>query len=376
VAYRSSLRPRRPYALASGRSQWSLICLCWLSVCSVADAANWPTVSNIWFADEARGCVIGSAHGDPDDGKNHVVLSATADGGVTWQVIDIGTGGRHYSLNFVSPQLGWATYDTGFGSRLLATQDGGMSWEVRKAYPDGHLKSVHFMDAKSGWGRFLSDVSSGGNIVRTSDGGASWERVIGFESGPGASSFLDATHAWTVIGRPRGLMATRDGGATWRWIEAPEIVAVHFVSPDVGWALVSGDGTRRVFRSEDGGRTWMAVPVPALANVDIAYFHSADGAWIARPASGAAEETRLIATDDAGQTWHDLATVPMPVRAIHRAGPSHGWLGGTTVLATRDGGGTWKDIGPESAGPTRRTMAAGRTLRRWADMKRAPTMEE
>lgn len=149
--------------------------------------------------------------------------------------------------------------------------------------------------------------------------------------------FVDAAHGWAV--GPAGLLATDDGGGCWtrRSAPSPPLHAVHFVDPNVGWAVagtsqpvfpVPNDGGI-LERTADGGRTWARQAAPD--GVQSACFSDARQGWLT--AAG-----QLQATDDGGAHWR---AVPLAITsgehwdgAQVQCAPGVAWLLATDGAAT------------------------------------------
>ena len=163
------------------------------------------------------------------------------------------------------------------------------------------LSAVQFVSASVGW------VVGSDRIMHTADGGRRW--AVQFRTSQAAQlrtvDFVDASHGW-VTGISE-LLTTTDGGAHWRALPEPcrAIGAVHFVSPDVGFAMAGGN-------------------LPAA------------GAPSGPQAGGV-----LVRTTDAGQHWQPVATPP-GVQSVCFSGTRRGWLGADgNIYGTVNGGRSW-----------------------------------
>src|SRR5258707_7971902 len=175
------------------------------------------------------------------------------------------------------------------------------------------LSAVQFVSASVGW------VVGSDRIMHPADGGRRW--AVQFRTSQANQlrtvDFVDASHGW-VTGTSE-LLTTTDGGAHWRALPEPckAIGAVHFVSPDVGFAMACGN-------------------LPAA------------GAPSGPPAGGAG-----VRPTDAGQHWQPVATPP-GVQSVCFSGTRRGGLGADgNIYGTVNGG-----RGRGSA-PPRRNPAGG-----------------
>jgi photosystem II stability/assembly factor-like uncharacterized protein len=186
------------------------------------------------------------------------------------------------------------------------------------------LDAVQFVSARQGW------AAGAGRVMATTDGGKTWVRQY---SGPAALvqvDFADAQHGWAT--GTDSLLRTTDGGATWSAVGDPcgSIRSVHFVTPDVGYAVAGGAQVRI-----DGG-------LPA-------------------PVSGG----ELLMTTDGGQTWSAVTAAPAQAQTVCFTSPSRGFLGTPgKIWRTSDGGGHWSLVftEPAAAHPGARSSATDTTV--------------
>jgi Photosynthesis system II assembly factor YCF48 len=195
--------------------------------------------------------------------------------------------GYFNGIQFVSPERGWAV-----GQReILATGNGGRRWTVQDTGNLG-LTSVDFISAQDGW-------------------------AVGVNS----------------------VLATTDGGAHWTALADPCIRSVHFVSPQTGFAIAGGTGSRtsspapadggRVLTTSDGGQSWR--PLPAPTDAQTVCFDNAEQGWL-----GAAG--RLYRSADGGRSWTLVTAGAKPVTARYAA---------TMVVQCAGAGAAWAlDVGP------------------------------
>ena len=114
------------------------------------------------------------------------------------------------------------------------------------------LQAIQFVDQGHGW------AAGAGRIMATSDGGRTWARQYSGTAALQQLDFTDAAHGWAA--GQGTLLRTTDGGATWTALPAPQLnghcqalSSVHFVSPDLGYAIAAGSG-RRQYRHGRAGR--------------------------------------------------------------------------------------------------------------------------
>jgi len=268
---------------------------------------------------------------------------------------------------------------------VYRTADGGGSWQsttIPGNFAGGQSKLL-FANAQDG---FLVSVGFGTDglttVSRTSDGGANWtgspKKSLDWDV-----SISDATTLWVSAmgggamcghcGEPL-LQVSRDAGATWAVARLPGYegklttgslsvaAAPAFLDASTGYVIVNesktsepSDGSSRIFRTADGGRTWsVAGTAPYwLDNVSIVdATHWFGDAAAAPPNDAAASTPKAVATDDAGKTWHEVATdlsgfmkggtwFVDPVHGGAIEGPGLPDLPSRVLYVTADGGRTW-----------------------------------
>jgi photosystem II stability/assembly factor-like uncharacterized protein len=117
--------------------------------------------------------------------------------------------------------------------------------------------------------------------------------------------------------------------------------AVHFIDAQHGWVLqdaADDRGARIVLATDDGGATWrqLARLQYELNRLD---FVDAMHGW------AAGDDTTLLATADGGASWSVVREAADQVRGIDLVTPETGWLVSTAgLMKTNDGGATWTEI--------------------------------
>jgi hypothetical protein len=203
------------------------------------------------------------------------------------------------------------------------------------------LSAVQFVSASAGW------VVGSDRILHTADGGRHW--AVQFrtsqEADLGTVDFIDAKHGW-VTGASE-LLATTDGGAHWRALSEPcrTIRSVHFVSPDVGFAVAGGNlsapeapsGPQAggvLVRTTDAGQHWQPVATPP--GVQSACFSDTQRGWLGADGS-------IYGTVNGGRSW------TLAVRGPSTPGGQRGYHGVAEVECAGSGSG-WAELnGPGAA---------------------------
>jgi photosystem II stability/assembly factor-like uncharacterized protein len=158
------------------------------------------------------------------------------------------------------------------------------------------------------------------------------------------------------------VLRTTDGGRTWERDTVPGASALDFraiaaTSRDVAHALSIGDSSR-IYRTTNGGRTWslrfLSTRKGSFFDA-IQFWDAKHGIAMSDPVDG---RFLVIATDDGGDSWHEMPASGMPAAlpgeggfaasgtCLIVGGDSDAWLvsGGATVARifhTSDRGRTW-----------------------------------
>jgi photosystem II stability/assembly factor-like uncharacterized protein len=153
------------------------------------------------------------------------------------------------------------------------------------------------------------------------------------------------------------IVRTTDGGQHWTDtpIERPGILiptlnSIHFISPEVGWAVGVDSGEDGVIiKTTDGGSSWAVTRLAQKQTPICVFFIDADSGWIggSTPLLGEEESiggpSAILATTDGGHTWHPQYNLPLSILRIFFVDKMNGWAAGTrgVIYNTSDGGRTW-----------------------------------
>jgi photosystem II stability/assembly factor-like uncharacterized protein len=201
-------------------------------------------VSGIFFVDGETGFAV-TAVGE---------VFKTADGGKTFNKLDVGGGGRGKDVYFLNDEIGFVFGAAGY---LMRTADAGKSWSRSEVDSTIDLRDLIFLDKEHG---FLvgvmrtSEQAGGGAIGRSADKGLSWK----FESSEYTEfrmlSVAPRDHVW-IIGSD-GTTYSTDRGASWAHNSGQSrdsVRAACFSDIVHGWMV----GDRGLIRnSSDGGWSW------------------------------------------------------------------------------------------------------------------------
>ena len=245
-----------------------------------------------------------------------------------------------FGLDFADGQQGWAVGNAG---TVLSTADGGVTWARRIGSTGMNVNGMYFIDQNRGWAAAGADVAGfPGELLYTFNGGATW--LVQKSGVPYLNDvqFVTPYRGWVAGGRSGDgtILATTDGGANWVAQTLPisgPMRAVHFVSPDDGWAVggaVGGNGW--ILNTTNGGNDWALEKYISGSGClyDVCFSDSTHG-W-AVGANGAIWAT-LNGTDWFAQTSGTADTL-----SSLYCYDQLGWVvSDSTILATRDGGNTW-----------------------------------
>lgn len=148
------------------------------------------------------------------------------------------------------------------------------------------------------------------------------ESRVGGEEDLGVVQFLNANDGW-VGGSKAALYQTADAGKTWQKVKLTvppdsSVSSVSFVTPSVGWILVTQYGnvfddinslTSRILSTSDGGKSWQEQYFgKAVALERIRFINEQEG-WIvgAKLPRSVGYEGFILHTTDGGRHWADVS---------------------------------------------------------------------
>jgi photosystem II stability/assembly factor-like uncharacterized protein len=235
---------------------------------------------------------------------------------------------------WLSPEQGWLVST----NRLYWTGDQGENWEDISPAP---VQLAFFLSSGLGWAISSGDQGSV-NLYFSSNWGNTWETqsLILPDQEPWKPlqiQFTSPTQGMLVMQKQTSqafdigiLLKTTDGGLTWQTFPLPASGKVDVSSPSEGWLLFSQQD--KLFQTVDGGLTWQEAQIeksplisPALpaGTTTSGWFGNGLG-WAVTTAGNCTGEksipgftctvdSALWQTQDAGQTWQELA---LPIRDI------------------------------------------------------------
>ncbi len=319
---------------------------------------------SVHFVDSLEGWTVGSFG----------TVMHTIDGGLSWDILNIGTTEELNDVFFVGRNDGWIV---GYGL-IYHTSDAGGTWNEQDLPVPLNCESVFFIDEDNGW-----IVGSNYTIIHTENGGESWEEQ---DSGMGSEYgwltsvfFINEDMGWTC-GWNNVILKTTDGGEYWNETTSGGndfLSSVYFIDNSVGW--VSGSGM--IFKSTNGGNTWFEI-ASDLNGTSCIYFSDLLNGWTCGGYG------IIYRSGDGGLTWEMMnsgTTISLYDMNIPAAGKGYavggfgqilsynqendawealtswyyklgtklffldeneGWATGYQLQHTTDGGKTWVEQGP------------------------------
>ena len=285
----------------------------------------------------------------------HGLIRRSRDGGGTWDAVwprGVNAYGEGYWLDSLT---GFAP---GSNKKLAKTRDGGDTWDTvdfgqeRRTW-SYYPYSCHFMSEYVGWLGVVAyppyvtpqGFYYGAYILKTTDGGRTWkEQNLPEHFRAGSISFFDGKCGWAAncyTNFKPCFIYTDNGGATWRPCADPIGGMVYYIDlAAVGereaWAA---DRSNMLLHTIDG-LNWQYVN-PGVSG----WFYNVE---FPDAEHGYAAGSTLIATDDGGKTWREVAGAPeMECDLLAFADRLHGVVGdekGQHQYRTDDGCKTFVDI--------------------------------
>lgn len=272
-------------------------------------------------------------------------LARTFDTGKNWQIKELSLfepgdvnslAGAVY-LQFIDTNVGWlvikrATSSNFSKGTLFKTMDGGDTW-TQLSIPIG--EPVYFVTNKVGW---TAGGATGNELYRTQDGGLSWHpQTIGRPLAPNTSqrklyqlpTFVNAYEGVLPVILTDGnnteveFYVTQDSGQSWNL--ATHLSMSQEVAPGThvplavfdirNWLMIMPN-SNRLFKKSGRSKTMRVISQdPMIAGITeldmvtprVGWAKYMSGRYI--PALGYILETKLLRTNDGGQTW---AVLKMP----------------------------------------------------------------
>ncbi len=188
-------------------------------------------------------------------GERGVVIRSDDQGG-TWTQSDVPVRATLTAVTFVDAQTGFAV---GHDAVVLKTADGGVTWSLLNFEPDSQvvLLNVRFRDPSHGY-----VVGSNGQLWTTGDGGGSWQRTTLAVEDWYQNHIFDV--AWTADGTTlavaeKGVLYRAQAGAAFTPIESPYDGSFFGAQALADGRVVIFGMNGHAFVSADAGTTWQVI---------------------------------------------------------------------------------------------------------------------
>jgi photosystem II stability/assembly factor-like uncharacterized protein len=279
------------------------------------------------FADNLHGWAAGFL---PDISNPVGAFFYTTDGAESWQRSFDAPAGKFEAVEFVSPNRGFVTGDSG---RLFISRDAGVTWDPVSGFPHAsraNLIDITFAGHDSGW-----VVGTGGVILATTDSGATWTA----QSSPVSDDlygvwFVDALNGW-ICGNQGKILHTSDGGVNWTSQSSGVTAALRGISFGSASMGIACGSMGVVLRTNNGGASWQAVATGLNNQLLEVFLVSSTTGWIV------GSNGLILRTVDGGATWErQLSETDQALFHVHFTDENFGVAVGARgmILKTVGGG--------------------------------------
>jgi photosystem II stability/assembly factor-like uncharacterized protein len=282
---------------------------------------------------------------------NGGTVMKSADGGVTWAILNTGTTKNLRQADFL--QNGLTAYALGYaqgaGSCIIKTTDGGINWQNVNINQNYYLYSIDFIDEQTGFvgGRIGLENNF---IFKTTDGGLNWSQSVPLDEGIIAIRFPFDNLTGFASGHNNAsgnnsIYKTTDGGATWVRKSMPVLAAFGdiksfcFLTSQIGYA----SGNRTILKTTDSGETWFSVYTGNNSYKSICFPENETTGYVV------GDFNTALKTTDGGNNWQPLTTNVSGTHfynSVAFINNQSGFIVGTNgiILKTADGGANWSNL--------------------------------
>lgn len=282
-----------------------------------------------------------------------VTCAAFAQEEGAWTTQNIPDATRYDDVFFIDKNVGWTA--GGWNKKVHKTTNGGQTWtEAGLIGNNKYLRSIEFFDANVGLCGSLN-----GSLYRTTNGGATWTDVAPTISPqPLGVCGLAKADASTMYGvgiwsEPAFVIKSINKGLNWVYIDmstyATSLIDVYFFDANHGFVVgsVSEEDGGVILYTADGGETWVEKFRTNHVEDRIWKIQTPDNVHFFASIESSVDETRMLRSADAGQTWEMITVDPeySYIQVVGFIDSLRGWTGGNeTLYETTDGGDTWEKI--------------------------------
>ncbi|MFC5626670.1 YCF48-related protein [Algoriphagus winogradskyi] len=190
-------------------------------------------------------------------GENLIIK--TADGGTTWQELQVSYEGKLLDVAFWDESTGVAVGENGL---ILKTQNAGNSWA---SIPSGITQSLKNVEIASE-NKILA-ISEGGQILVSNNKGETWaQQTSGTTQSLNNLSFVNTDTAY-IAGDQGVILRTYNGGSQWSTLNSglsSNLNGIAFSTSLLGYAV--GDAGI-ILKTLDGGENWLPQTSPVTTDL-------------------------------------------------------------------------------------------------------------
>jgi photosystem II stability/assembly factor-like uncharacterized protein len=281
--------------------------------------------------------------------RGHVLLSD--DQGSTWRQAKVPTRATLTGVWFHDAKLGWAV---GHDEVVVRTEDGGENWQLQHSAPENlwPLLDVWFRDADYGIA-----VGAYGKYLESRDGGRTWtERPFEPAAPPAGTAKATPSASTDDEDEDEDEYAAEDGASLTELSSETSGLHLNAIVPIDGTSLLMVGEAGALYRSDDAGETWRQLASP----YDGSFF---GGLALTRDSLLAfGLRGNLWRSDDGGTSWRELSSGTLAILSdaikldygtvivVGNAG---------AVLVSRDGGETFTLLQQADRKGLQRILRAG-----------------
>jgi len=250
--------------------------------------------------------------------------------------------GAYKDIFFIDEEEGWLV---GEYERIYHSDNGGENWELQHS-GDCDLSTVHFLDKQYGW------ATGHRAAYYTINGGTSWNYVDLFTYGaiwvPFTEEifFIDRENVlvfWSRLSYP--LIVTRytfnvDSARFYSLASSLRFPNDLSSTTNVANKVWFADVEQNIYLSTDGGETWSTGQIEAdsgeISAINDIHFIDEQNGWFC-------SNTSVYHSEDGGENWHYMATLPDSSLSRIYFKKNEGWVMGEKIIYySSDGGNSWE----------------------------------